>query len=76
VRLITGAEDLYTWTVLPQRRHLFKKHLSKHSIGAYKELCREVGKSFETALAGINSSDEDKSAELEVVFCHRIAEGL
>lgn len=47
VRLITGADDLYTWQRLPEKNHLFKKQLSKHSIGAYRELCRGVGVSFE-----------------------------
>lgn len=50
VRLITNAEDPYIWQALPEKSHLFKKQLSKHTIGAYKELCREVGVSFEAAL--------------------------
>ena len=51
VRLITSAEDPYIWQMLPEKSHLFKRQLSKHIIGAYKELCREVGVSFEAALA-------------------------
>ncbi|KAH6667432.1 hypothetical protein B0J14DRAFT_658881 [Halenospora varia] len=47
VRLITRVEDPYSWQSLPARTHLFEKNLSKHSIGAYMELCREVGVSFE-----------------------------
>jgi hypothetical protein len=47
VRLITTKDDLYTWKTLPDKQHLFKKHLSKPSIGAYREHCREVGVSFE-----------------------------
>ena len=47
VRLITGADDLYTWQMLPEKTYLFKKQLSKHSTGAYRELCRGVGVSFE-----------------------------
>ena len=47
VRLIPRAEDPYSWQSLPTRTHLFEKNLSKHSIGAYMELCREVGVSFE-----------------------------
>ncbi|OCK82377.1 hypothetical protein K432DRAFT_391329 [Lepidopterella palustris CBS 459.81] len=47
VRLITRIEDPYSWQSLPARTHLFEKNLSKHSIGAYMELCREVGVSFE-----------------------------
>jgi len=38
VRLITSAEDPYVWQTLPEKSHLFKKQLSKHTVGAYKEL--------------------------------------
>jgi hypothetical protein len=48
---MTNTEDPYSWKFLPTRAHLFEKSLSKHSIGAYIELCREVGASFE-AVAG------------------------
>ena len=41
------------WAVLPEKKHLFAKQLSKHSIGAYMELCRGVGVSYE----GINESE-------------------
>ena len=51
VRLITSADDPYNWRILSEKQYLFKKHLSKHSIGAYRELCREVGRSFEAVLA-------------------------
>ena len=51
VRLITGMNDPYTWKMLTEKQDLFKKHLSKHSIGAYRELCREVGVSFEAEVA-------------------------
>jgi hypothetical protein len=47
VRLLPDLQDGYKWSVLPEREHLFTKQLSKYSIGAYMELCREVGKSFE-----------------------------
>ena len=56
VRLITKADDPYTWRILPEKQYLFKKHLSKHSIGAYRELCREVGVSFEAVLAPESSN--------------------
>lgn len=51
VRLITSADDPYTWKFLPGKEHLFKKHLSKHSIRAYMELWRGVGVSFEAVPA-------------------------
>ncbi|KAI9770497.1 MAG: hypothetical protein M1839_003178 [Geoglossum umbratile] len=51
VRLITGIDDPYNWSFLPEKRHLFSKHLSKHSTSAYMQLCREVGTSFEAVNA-------------------------
>ncbi|KAI9776363.1 MAG: hypothetical protein M1839_000443 [Geoglossum umbratile] len=55
VRLITCVDDPYNWTFLPEKWHLFGKHLSKHSIGAYMELCRDVGISFEAVAAGAST---------------------
>jgi hypothetical protein len=54
VRLQPGIEDGYVWKPVPNNEHRFKKELfgkqlSKHSIGAYTELCRGVGVSFEAA---------------------------
>ena len=48
VRLRSSEEDLrYTWKVdNPSLEPLFDKHLSKHSVGAYMQLYREVGQSF------------------------------
>jgi len=56
VRLITSADDPYTWQILAEKQYLFTKHLSKHSIGAYKELCQGVGVSFEAVLASESSN--------------------
>ncbi|KAI4090191.1 MAG: hypothetical protein L6R37_007927 [Teloschistes peruensis] len=36
-----------------RKAHLFKKHLSKHSISAYRKFCRDVGVTFEA----VHSSD-------------------
>jgi len=47
VRLITNGEDLYTWAVLPEKKHLFAKNISSHSVGAYRELCEGIGITFE-----------------------------
>ena len=47
VRLIPHPEDTYIWLRCPEREHLFTRQLSKHSIGAYMELCREIGISIE-----------------------------
>lgn len=72
VRLITHPDDSYTWKALPEIQHLFEKQLSKHSVGAYAELYRGVGISFEaipalapTTEAGGIPQDEG-SAELMV----------
>ena len=51
VRLQPEPQDGYEWTIRQERQHLlrknlFKKQLSKHAIGAYTELYREVGQSF------------------------------
>lgn len=47
VHLISDIEDGYLWTSLPEKKHLFMKQLSKHSIEAYMKLCRELSISFE-----------------------------
>ncbi|KFY18218.1 hypothetical protein V492_00038 [Pseudogymnoascus sp. VKM F-4246] len=47
IRLITREQDPYSWQYLPAASHLFQKNLSSHSIGAYMELYREIGSSFE-----------------------------
>lgn len=46
VRLIISANNLYTWQILLEKKYLFKKHLSKHSTGAYRELYRGVSVLF------------------------------
>lgn len=60
VRLVPIATDPYTWQILPEKEHLFKKHLSKHSIGAYIELCRGVGVSFKAVLAPESSNTAEQ----------------
>ncbi|OCK75347.1 hypothetical protein K432DRAFT_272957, partial [Lepidopterella palustris CBS 459.81] len=55
VRLITASEDPYVWNVLPGREHLFSKHMSKHSTGAYMQLCRELGSGFEAVPAKVEA---------------------
>ncbi|KAI9767656.1 MAG: hypothetical protein M1840_005527 [Geoglossum simile] len=73
VRLITGVDDSYTWKVLPEKTHLFEKHLSKHSIGAYMELCRGVGISFEAVLAvGSSQRKPEESADTKLSFTAKI----
>ena len=50
VRLIPHPEDRYMWIRRRERDHLFSKQLSKHSIGGYTELCREIGVSIDVVL--------------------------
>jgi hypothetical protein len=61
VRLKPDIQDGYMWNALLERQHLFTKQLSKHSVRAYMELCREVGKSFEAVAQenlGVSLSDD------------------
>jgi hypothetical protein len=47
VRLQPNNETPYAWQVDdPDLKPFFGKSLSKHSIGAYMELCSAVGQSF------------------------------
>ncbi|PVH67456.1 hypothetical protein DL98DRAFT_507700 [Cadophora sp. DSE1049] len=61
VRLVTGADDLYTWKVLPHKKHLFSKNISDHSIGAYKELCEGIDSAFEAV--PVATTTQTRSAE-------------
>ena len=68
VRLLPDLQDSYSWSVLPERKHLFTKQLSKHSVGAYMELCREVGKSFEAMVPASvtkESIDEEHAVTMQ-----------
>ncbi|KFY96796.1 hypothetical protein V500_02305 [Pseudogymnoascus sp. VKM F-4518 (FW-2643)] len=52
VKLITNPEDLYQWSILTARKAaLFNKQLSKHSTGAYIDLCNGAGVHFKAVLA-------------------------
>jgi len=39
--------DPYTWKYFPERKHLFCKQISKHTVGAYREICQALGSSIE-----------------------------
>jgi hypothetical protein len=54
VRLITRAQDPYSWKFMPARSHLFDKNIGNHSIGAYMELYRETGLSFEAVAKDVS----------------------
>jgi hypothetical protein len=74
VRLIPGADDPYSWKVLPEKRHLFSKNLSDHSISAYKELCGEIGAAFEavpveTTRPAISAENVTQEAFTSIEVC-------
>ena len=73
VRLVTSADDRYASGVLPEKRHLSRKQISKNSIGAYRELCREIGVFFE-AVSVIESGALSRNEAFErspvCLLCH------
>ncbi len=75
VRLITSADDSYNWRILSKKQYLFKKHLSKHFIETYRELCQEVDISFEAVLTSESSNaaenklpEKRREAIVDVIF--------
>lgn len=59
-----GIDDLYCWKFLPEKQHLFSKNMSDHSTGAYKELWKGVGITFEaipSSSTAINSAKNHES---------------
>jgi hypothetical protein len=74
VRLITTSDDQYSWKVLPGKEHLFRKQLSKHSTGAYMELFREVGASFEAVPATGETTKQSDGGEGSATFSGKIEE--
>jgi hypothetical protein len=69
VRLITSVDDLYVWRFLPEKQHLFRKHLSKHSVKTYKELCREIDVSFEAVLIVASDHASKEETEADAIVC-------
>ena len=65
VRLITSIDDPYRWQTLPEVQHLFKKQISKHLIGAYRELYRGVDISFE-AIPALRSTNTEEVLRGEI----------
>ena len=74
VRLITTSDDPYSWKILPGKEYLFKKQMSKHSIGAYMELFREVGVSFEAVLTTSEPTSQEQNSGGSSSFSSKIAE--
>ncbi|KAK2797625.1 hypothetical protein FQN50_009138 [Emmonsiellopsis sp. PD_5] len=53
VRLIPDSKSPYAWKVAPSMQQLFKTNMSKHSVGAYQQLWKEVGgESLEAVAVG------------------------
>ncbi|KFZ25476.1 hypothetical protein V502_00044 [Pseudogymnoascus sp. VKM F-4520 (FW-2644)] len=64
VKLITKPEDLYQWSILTAgKAALFNKQLSKHSTGAYIDLCNGVGVHFMAKL-GKGAADYEQATRL------------
>ncbi|KAK1977348.1 hypothetical protein LZ30DRAFT_803069 [Colletotrichum cereale] len=55
VRLTPKEDDKYKWE-MGDKTELFRKQLSKQSIGPLMHLCREVGKSFRAVLQSQNAN--------------------
>ena len=60
IRLITSADDLHTSQMLLEKKHLFKKQLSKQFVNAYRELCRGIWVSCEAALVTESRTDDSR----------------
>ena len=67
VKLITKPEDLYQWSILTAgKAALFNKQLSKHSTGAYIDLCNGVGVHFKAVL-GKSAADYEQETRLVTI---------
>ncbi|KAK5947808.1 hypothetical protein OHC33_011178 [Knufia fluminis] len=45
-----GPADPYAWQYGPEQEHLFRKQLSKHNVGAYRQICEHLGHSIQVVL--------------------------
>lgn len=60
--------------MLAGKEHLFGKQLSKHSIGAYMELFREVGSSFEAVVRSGEATRQDRNSDSGPTFSSKITD--
>ncbi|KFY49229.1 hypothetical protein V495_00652 [Pseudogymnoascus sp. VKM F-4514 (FW-929)] len=68
VKLITKPEDLYKWSISTAgKATLFNKQLSKHSTGAYIDLCNGVGVHFK-AVPGEGAADYGQETRVVTAF--------
>ncbi|KFZ19087.1 hypothetical protein V501_00849 [Pseudogymnoascus sp. VKM F-4519 (FW-2642)] len=73
VKLITKPEDLYQWSrSTAGKAALFNKQLSKHSTGAYIDLCNGVGVHFMAKL-GKGAADYEQEKRLRERFNAELA---
>jgi hypothetical protein len=61
---------------LPEKKHLFLKNISDHSIGAYKELCKGIGVAFEAipvnATTGTGLEDHVQDVLISAEVCKQL----
>ncbi len=50
-------EDSYRWSILPAKKHLFEKNLSKLSTGVYTQIMQGIGVFFEALPKDPNVSE-------------------
>ena len=50
IRLVPSPTDPYAWPYSPEQEHLFRKQLSKHNVGAYRQICEHLGHSIQVVL--------------------------
>ncbi|KFY67700.1 hypothetical protein V497_00256 [Pseudogymnoascus sp. VKM F-4516 (FW-969)] len=68
VKLITKPEDLYQWSISTAgKAALFNRQLSKHSTGAYIDLCNGVGVHFK-AVPGEGAADYGQETRVVTAF--------
>ncbi|KAH6617436.1 hypothetical protein F5144DRAFT_586450 [Chaetomium tenue] len=73
VRLIPGDDDQHRWQWLPEKGHLFEKHLSKLSTGPLMELYREVGSSFHAVKRPSTEEKAIQSSPIDEIQALRLA---
>lgn len=70
------AQDGYRWSRRPEMERLFKKALSKLSMGDYMTLCREIGHSFEAVAPNGSTQSPRGTSYSEIKFLQEENETL
>lgn len=71
VRTIPREEDPYVWDYTPEKYHLFHKHISKHNLGACRDLCSGVGQTFRAVSKATAPCFVGRSIDSAVLITHR-----